>query len=132
MASTTEDRPTGGSLHAAISNAVVRITSEYTGRGPTKARTSIRDDLVVVLMQDTLTKAERTLLSRGRGDFVMEVRQQFQQAMSEELIAAIEILTERKVIAFMSTNHLQPDMGAELFVLQPRSDDDSAPAVTDA
>ena len=132
MASTTEDRPTGGSLYAAISNAVVRITSEYTGRGPTKARTSIRDDLVVVLMQDTLTKAERTLLARGRGDFVMEVRQQFQQSMREDLIAAIEMLTERKVIAFMSSNHLQPDMGAELFVLQPRTEDASAPAVPGA
>ena len=83
-------------------------------------------------MQDTLTKAERTLLSRGRGDFVMEVRQQFQQAMGEELVSAIEMLTERKVIAFMSANHLQPDMGAELFVLQPRSDDDSAPEISGA
>jgi uncharacterized protein YbcI len=120
MASTTTDeRPTGGSLTAAISNAIVRITAEYIGRGPTKARTSIRDDLVVVLMQDALTKADRSLLEAGQGDFVMETRSRFQMTMRDAYVAAVEMLTERKVIAFMSANHLEPDMAAEIFVLQP-------------
>lgn len=119
MASTTEERSTGGSLSAAISNAIVRITAEYIGRGPTKARTSIRDDLIVVLMQDTLTKAERTLLETGQGDFVMETRSRFQMTMRDAYVAAVEMLTERHVIAFMSTNHMEPDMAAEIFVLEP-------------
>jgi uncharacterized protein YbcI len=120
MASTTtEHRPAGGSIPAAISNAAVRIMAEYTGRGPTKARTSIRDDVVLILMQDTLTKAERSLLAAGQADFVMETRHRFQITMRNDLIAAVEILTERKVIAFMSTNHADPDMAAEIFVLQP-------------
>ena len=63
MASTMEERPTGGSLSAAISNAVVRITAEYTGRGPTKAQTSIRENMIVVLMQDTLTTVSYTHLT---------------------------------------------------------------------
>ncbi len=119
MASTTDERPTGGSLTAAISNAIVRITAEYIGRGPTRARTSIRDDMVVVLMQDTLTKAERSLLEAGQGEFVMETRSRFQMTMRDAYVAAVEMLTERKVIAFMSANHMQPDMAAEIFVLQP-------------
>ena len=127
MASTTEERPTGGSLSAAISNAIVRIMAEYTGRGPTKARTSIRDDLVVVLMQETLTKAERSLLAAGQHDFVLETRKRHQNTMREDFVAAVQILTERKVIAFMSTNHLEPDMAAELFVLEARPQGD-APA----
>ncbi len=121
MASTMEDRPTGGSLSAAISNAVVRITADYTGRGPTKAQTSIRENMIVVLMQDTLTKAERTLLASGQGDFVLETRSRFQTTMSADLIAAVELLSDRKVIAFMSANHIEPDMGAEMFVLEPRT-----------
>ena len=120
MASTPEARQTSGSLTAAISNAVVRIMSEYTGRGPTKARTSIRDDVVLVHMQDTLTKAERSLLAAGQGDFVLKTRHLFQTTMSDDLVAAVEMLTERKVIAFMSANHVDPDMAAELFVLEPR------------
>ena len=119
MASITQERPPGGSLNAAISNAVVRITAEYTGRGPTKARTSIRDDVVLVLMQETLTKAERSLLAAGHGEFVLETRTRFQQTMREDYVTAVERLTERKVIAFMSANHLEPDMGAEVFVLEP-------------
>ena len=119
MAGTTDERSTGGSLSAAISNAIVRITSEYIGRGPTKARTSIRDGMVVVLMQDTLTKAETSLLDAGQGDFVIETRARFQMTMRDAYVAAVEMLTERKVIAFMSANHMDPDMAAEIFILEP-------------
>lgn len=128
MASTTSDRPGAQSLLASISNATVRIMAEYTGRGPTKARTSIRDDVVLVLMQDTLTKAERSLLASGQEDFVMETRHRFQLTMREELITAIEMLTERRVLAFMSSNHPEPDMAAEIFVLEPRANG-AAPAL---
>lgn len=124
MASTPV-RPTGGSLTAAISNAVVRIISEYTGRGPTKARTSIRDNVVLVLMHDTLTKAERSLLAAGEGDNVLQTRHIFQTTMADDLVAAVEMLTEREVEAFMSTNHADPDMAAELFVLKPVPETDA-------
>ncbi|MCA1690544.1 MAG: Na-translocating system protein MpsC family protein, partial [Actinobacteria bacterium] len=123
MAGTTEDRPspTGGSLAAAISRATVRIMADYTGRGPTKARASIRDDVVLVLLQDTRTKGERTLVAGGEAQFVMDARRRFQMTMQEDLVAAVEMLAERKVIAFMSANRVEPDMGAEVFVLEPGS-----------
>jgi uncharacterized protein YbcI len=119
VAGTTQERSAGGSLAAAISNATVRIMAEYIGRGPTKARTSIRDDIVLVLLEDTLTKAERSLLAAGQSAFVLETRGRHQMTMREDLIAAVEILSERKVIAFMSANHIDPDMAAEMFVLEP-------------
>jgi hypothetical protein len=31
----------------------------------------------------------------------------------------VEKLTDRKVIAFMSDNHIDPDLGIESFVLEP-------------
>jgi uncharacterized protein YbcI len=119
MASTREQQLVGGSVTAAISNAVVQILAEFTGRGPTKARTSIRDDVILVLMQDTLTKAERSLLRAGQSDFVLETRHRFQTTMRADLIAAVERLSRRRVIAFMSSNHTEPDMAAEIFVLEP-------------
>ncbi len=119
MASTTYDHPSGGTLGAAISNAVVRIVADYTGRGPTQARTSIHDGVVLVLMRDTLTKAERTLATAGDGDLVLTTRARFQSTMRDDLVAAVEGLLERKVVAFMSANHLDPDMAAEVFVLEP-------------
>jgi uncharacterized protein YbcI len=106
-----------GRLAAAISNVVVRLLSEYTGRGPTKARTVIRDNLVIVVLQHTLTKGERALVASGHEDQVLALRAAFQKAMRQEAEAAIEQLTGRKVAAFMSANHVDPDLAAEIFVL---------------
>ena len=117
------EQPTGSSVAVAISNAVVHTTREYTGRGPTKARTVIAGDCVLVVMEDTLTKGERSLRDSGREDFVIETRAAFQSAMREDLIAGVELIMARKVIAFMSANHVDPDMASELFILQPHATD---------
>ena len=110
-------RLTGGALNSAISAAVVGLLREYTGRGPTKARTSIRDDLVVVLLEDTLTKGEQSLVRSGREATVLGVRHEFQLAMRADCVETVERLTGRTVIAMMSANHVDPDLGAELFLL---------------
>jgi uncharacterized protein YbcI len=117
---------TGGALMTALSNAVVQIVREYTGRGPTQARASIRDNVVIVLMQETLLKAEHSLIDDNKAALVVEMRRSFQQTMREDLSAAVERLTERKVIAFMSDSHLEPDYSAEVFVLAPEQHDDAA------
>jgi len=120
MAVTTgEQHPQGGSVNAAISNAVVKRTAEYTGRGPTRAQTIFRDDVIVVILKDTLTKGERSLVTNDRAEKVIELRGEFQAAMQAALRSDIEQLSGRKVIAFMSANHIDPDMGAELFILEP-------------
>ena len=109
----------GGELNAAISKAVVRSFSDYIGRGPTKARTSIRDDLVVCLLENSLTKAERSLVAGGREQLVLDTRRAFQSTMRLDLVAAVEQLTKRRVIAFMSDNHIDPDIATETFLLEP-------------
>jgi uncharacterized protein YbcI len=113
------EHPAGGELNAAISNALVRIQREYLGRGPTRARTSIRDDAVVVLLEDTLTKAERSLVDDGKEDEVLITRGSLQRTMREDMEAAVASLTGRSVVAFMSTNHIDPDIACEVFVLSP-------------
>lgn len=117
------DHLAGGQLTAAICNAVVRIQREYLGRGPTKARASIRDSTIVVLMQDTLTKAERSLVADGRQEDVLRIRQSFQRTMRADIVAAIQELTGRTVIAFMSDTHIDPDLACEIIILEPRPDD---------
>jgi uncharacterized protein YbcI len=108
-----------GTIAAAISNACVQLLSEYTGRGPTKAKTSINRDLITVVMQDTMTKAEKSLASNGDSQFVLDMRHRFQLTMRDELVGVVERFSERKVIAFMSDNHIDPDMAVEIFVLEP-------------
>jgi uncharacterized protein YbcI len=111
------DAPTGGELDAAISNAVVGLVREHVGRGPTKARTIHSGKLVLCVLEDTMTKAERTLASAGEEDFVLRIRHALQHAMRNDLTAAVEASTHRKVVAFLSANHIEPDVAAELFVL---------------
>jgi uncharacterized protein YbcI len=118
--SVTHEHPTAGSMSAAISNAVVRLLSDYTGRGPTKARTYIDDDLITVVLQDSLTKGERSLLRDGEVALVLANRKAFQNSMAAELIGTVEALSGRSTIAFLSANHVDPDIAVESFVLAPQ------------
>jgi uncharacterized protein YbcI len=120
----THEHPTAGSTSAAISNAVVRLLSEYTGRGPTKARTYIDEDLITVVLQDTLTKGERSLLRDGEIALVLANRKAFQNSMAADMIAAVEQLSGRSTTAFLSANHIDPDIAVESFVLAPRVADE--------
>jgi uncharacterized protein YbcI len=54
-----EGRPSDGELAAKISNTVVRALARTTGRGPTKAKTTLGDNGVFVVLQDSLTRGER-------------------------------------------------------------------------
>ena len=114
----SRDRPSRhGPLAAAISDAVVQLFSEHTGRGPTKARTTVDGELVAVVLRGSMTQGERALVGGGKHDEVLRLRRAFQDTMSEELVAVVERLTERNVEAFMSANHIDPDAAAEIFLL---------------
>ncbi len=110
---------TGGPLRAAISDEISHLLRRHAGQGPTQARTYLQDDLIVCLLQDTLTTGEQTLATNGHEANVLDTRGLFQGAMRDELVEAVERLSGHKVIAFMSQNHINPDLAAELFVLEP-------------
>ena len=119
----SEDRPTedvrvSGLLMANISRRIVGLHKEFYGKGPEKARTYVQDDLVVVLMRGGFTRVEETLLREGRGEAVARQRRDFQQVMFERFAEVIESELGRKVVAFMSSSHQEPDLLAELFVLE--------------
>jgi uncharacterized protein YbcI len=101
----------------ALSNAIVGFLRDYTGRGPTKARTSIRDNVVLVMLEQTLTKGEQVLVNKGRTEQVLTLRHEYQEAMREESSQKVAELTGRNVIAFMSANHIDPDLASEIYVL---------------
>jgi uncharacterized protein YbcI len=111
-----------GEKLAAISNATVKLLAEYTGRGPTRARTTISGRWVFITLEDTLTKGERQLAANGHGDWVLQTRKRFQAVMQSELEAAVERHTGREVVAFMSDNHIDPDVAVEAFMLAPDGD----------
>lgn len=111
--------PVRGHAASSISTEVVGIFREYTGRGPTKAKTTISEDSVAVVLEDTLLKAERRLVASGEIDAIRLMRRRFQDTMRDDLVAAVEQATDRQVKAFMSDNQLDPDYAVEFFVLEP-------------
>jgi uncharacterized protein YbcI len=115
--SAVDDSHGRGRLSADITRAVVRLFSEQTGRGPTKARTTIDHELVVVLLHDSMTHAEKSLVQAGKHDEVLLIRRTFQETMRPDLVNAVEGLTERSVVSFMSANAIDPDAAAEIFVM---------------
>ena len=106
-----------GEARAAISREMTRLQREYYGHGPTKAKTHITDDLVAVVLQETFTRAEQTLVDRGEIEAVQQIRRRFQQQMADEFIAIVEQVTGRKVRAFLSETNLEADVSVEIFLL---------------
>jgi uncharacterized protein YbcI len=98
---------------------------EYTGRGPTQAHTTITDNVVIVVLRDTLLKAERSLVNDGYAESVIAMRRRFQSTMRDEFVAAVSEHTGREVEAFLSDNAIDPDIAVEVFILEPREARDS-------
>ena len=103
---------------AAISEAIVSLHREYYGKGPTKAKTFLVDDTVLCLLQGGFTVVEKTLIDDGRERAVHDIRRTFQAAMEERFTSVVEEALGREVIAYMSQVHSDPDISAELFVLE--------------
>jgi uncharacterized protein YbcI len=107
----------------AISNAMTRLHREHYGRGPNTVRTVVGHDHVITFLEDIYTPAERTLIDAGETQAVTQSRLAFQRAMKGPFVQTVEQATGRKVRAFLSQNHIDPDISCEVFVLEPDSSD---------
>ena len=107
-----------GEQLAAVTNGIVKLFRDYYGRGPTKAKSYILDDRIVVcVLEETMTKVERTLVESGHGQKVRDVRLTFQEAMADEFMGTVSEAMGRPVSAYHSQLTLDPDIGFEFFVL---------------
>jgi uncharacterized protein YbcI len=102
-----------------VSRELVRLHSEYYGKGPTRAKSYLVDDTLVCLLEGGFTTVERTLIDGGDADAVHDIRLSFQTAMQGEFTKVVEEGTGRNVAAYMSQIHHDPDIAVEVFVLEP-------------
>jgi uncharacterized protein YbcI len=112
-----------GEIRATISREIVRLQAEYYGKGPTKAKTYVFDDLVVVVLEETFTRAEKTLVERGEADAIQHIRRRFQQHMAEDFMSVVEQATGRSVRAFLSETNIEHDVSVETFLLSDERTD---------
>jgi uncharacterized protein YbcI len=123
VSGTNREVASSGVMTAAISNSMVGLLHRYTGRGPTRARTTIDENIIVCVMGATLTKGEQTLVQDGKAEVVLHSRRAFQDTMQNDAIRAVQELSGRRVVAFMSNNHIDPDLAVEVFILDPAGSD---------
>jgi len=114
------------SLTLAISDAIVALYTTVYGHDRTTATTYINDNIVVCVLENILTEHEDALIGEGSRGEVIDGRVAFQTDTEDEFTAAIERLTHRRVVAFMSANQTTPGVACELFFL------DAAPLATEA
>jgi uncharacterized protein YbcI len=123
MEGTHQDSAPGDSVRgevlASISTGLVRLHSRYYGKGPTKAKTYLVNDTVICILRGGFTTVERTLIDEGNVEAVYQIRRSFQQAMERQFTTVVEGAVQRKVIAYMSQIHQNPDLAVEIFVLEP-------------
>jgi uncharacterized protein YbcI len=103
---------------AAISRELVSLHKQFYGRGPVRARTHLVDDTVLCVLEGGFTVVERTLIEVGRAAAVHDMRTSFQAAMRT---AVVESALARRVRAYLSQVHTDPDVAIELFLLEPES-----------
>ena len=110
----------GQALLDAVTEEMVALHQRYHHRAPTTAKTQLLgDDLLACVLGDMFTEVEKTMIELERSTVVQEIRSDFQDAMQRRFIDAVEALTDRKVLAFISNSHVGPDVEVELFMLGP-------------
>jgi uncharacterized protein YbcI len=113
--------PDGEAL-SAISNGLAHLHMRFFGRGSAKAKTILVDDLVVCVLWGGFTTVEQTLLKRGETEAVEAFRRTFQSTMEPQFSEVVERSMGRRVRAYMSQVHVNPDVAVELFLLAPAED----------
>jgi uncharacterized protein YbcI len=116
--------PERGRQAIEISNQLTRSHRESFGRGAGNVKTIIQNGYVITFLEDIYTPFEKTLISGGHSELVMQARFAFQQMMRPVYTEMIEAVTGRKVRAFLSQNHIDPPIAAEIFVLEPEGGDE--------
>src|SRR5438128_5810626 len=103
VAQASEHDDSTHSVRAEISREMVRLYKEQFGRGPTKARTDwAGPDVLITVLEDTLTPAERNLVRLDEHAKVRDMRTFFQYATVQEFCEPVERLTGRQVRSFLS------------------------------
>ncbi len=121
----------GGALLLRVSNEMVRAQKEFFGKGPTKAKAYMLDDLLIVVMRGGMTTAEKTMLEFGQTDQVRQFRQLFENEMTERLTTTMEEITGRTIINYQSQVMFDPDMVVEMFVFDAQASSDAIEATAE-
>jgi uncharacterized protein YbcI len=113
------EQSTLGPLLAEVTNAIVQLHRTHYGKGPTRSKTYVLDDVLVSVMRDVFTTVERTLIEAGEVSKVRETRLAFQDAMRDQFVQAVERIVGRRVLGLTSQILVEQEVAIDVFVLEP-------------
>jgi uncharacterized protein YbcI len=125
----SHERLVGGALNAALATEIGKLFADFTGRGATSARAFMHQNVVVCVLEDGATKAERNLVAVGKAELVRVQRDALYRAMAPELIATVERLTRRRVRTFMAGTDESGASSIEAFLLEPKPSNADEPSL---
>jgi uncharacterized protein YbcI len=70
-----------------------------------------------MVLEESFTRAEKTLVERGEREAIQHIRRRFQQQMAEGFTSVVEQATSRKVRVFLSETDVDQDVSVETFLL---------------
>ncbi len=117
MANANRPHRSAGEIRAEIANGIVRLQTEYYGKGATHAKAYYMEDVVIVVLAETFTRAEKTLVGRGESEAIQHIRRRFQRQMADEFKSVVERATGRVVRTFLSETSVEDDVSVEVFLL---------------
>jgi uncharacterized protein YbcI len=113
--------PLPGPMLAEVTNAIVHLHRERYGKGPTRSKSYLLDDVLICVMRDVLTTVERTLVEAGEYAKVRDTRFAFEDATRDRFVDAVERIVGRRVLGFTSQILVAKDVAVEMFLLEPVS-----------
>jgi uncharacterized protein YbcI len=111
--------PTYGEGLAEITSALISLHKEFYGKGPVKAKSFLVNDTAICVLEGGFTIVERTLIEAGEATAVHDIRRRFQAVMKAQFTGVVEQALGRRVRAYMSQVHTDPDIAIEMFMLEP-------------
>jgi uncharacterized protein YbcI len=121
MPARNQESPLPGPVLAEVTNAIVRLHRERYGKGPTRSKSYLLDDVLICVMRDVLTTVERTLVEAGEHAKVRDTRLAFEEAMRDRFVEAVQRILGRRVLGFTSQILVTEDVAVEMFMLEPVS-----------
>jgi len=109
-----------------IGREIAELQAHYYGRAPARVYTQVSDTIVVVILEETFSMAERTLIEREEAGGIQDIRRRFQRVQADEFKAVVENLTGRNVRSFVSDTDLKENISIEIFLLAGALEDMAA------
>ncbi|MGO9890348.1 MAG: Na-translocating system protein MpsC family protein [Solirubrobacteraceae bacterium] len=105
-------------VESRITERLSALHAHLHGKGPSAARTYITgDDVVVVVLEETFTPAEQTLVDRGEAGAIQELRRRLRRVMADDFGAIVEQATGRRVRSYISDTDLAEQVSIDVFLL---------------